>query len=348
MKHGELKEYIAAGTTRNEFMRRVQSSFNIPTTAEPPSPVAPAADAPPTTAAASSAAVSSEANQSDEVRRVLEERAAVMKAKEKRAEEAKKKAKANPKPKAEGQVDARKNAEAELAKQRRAQQAEDRKRILKRIEQDKEERRQLAAQKEQQRNDMRSADGVTTGPVSSIRPSKTSEMTAIQVRLFDGSTIRSRFKSNSTVKDVRKWVDETRTDGKLPYTFKQLLTPMPSKAVEETEENKQLDETGLSPSSTLILIPVRHFASAYDGASQGIVGRVFALLLSFFTWILSLVGLGGAPEQAPVRTIPVAQDKERCRNVQDAQDRRDQQLYNGNSVCFNPTSKNCQPTDNYS
>lgn len=341
MKHGELKEYIAAGTTKEDFLRRVQNSFNI----HPPPAAQPSTDAgsssPPT--ASTSTGVPPTVERSDTVRRVLEERAAKLQAEREAAEKKAKEERARKKAKAAAEG-VETNKQAELLKKKKLQESEDRKRILKRIQDDKEERRNRAAQREQQRMEIQSrsdsSSPIATAPASRV-PSTTriGNVTSIQVRLFDGSTIRSRFKTSDPVKEVRKWVDENRTDGELPYAFKQLLTPLPNRPVDETEENKSLGEIGLAPSSTLILVPVRSFASAYNGSSEGLFSRFLGLIIGFLNWLLGLF-LGGtngnassetASEQAESASSQVK--NRRVRGFDNPNDRpRDHQLYNGNSV----------------
>ncbi|PNY24423.1 UBX domain-containing protein 7, partial [Tolypocladium capitatum] len=351
MKHGELKEYISSGTSKDELIRRVQNAFNASPAAAPhasePSPPAPQAEA-------SSLSSSSQTDRSENVRRVLAERAAKLQAQRdeaKRRAEERAKAKAKADAAAGPDADAaRAHEQAELLKKRRQQEAEERKRILKRIEDDRAELRQLTAMREQKRIDRQKTGDIAASPVNSPEarlPStaRAGEMASIQVRLFDGSTMRWRFKTTASFKDVRAWVDEKRTDGTLPYTFRQLLTPMPNNAIDETEEGKSLGELGLAPSSTLILIPVQKFSPAYEGGSQSVLSRIMAAILAVFTWLMGLVGLGGNREAArqpaaadSARSPGSAQKREsRIRGFQNPNDqRRDQQLYNGNSLNFEP------------
>ncbi|KAJ6444031.1 ubx [Purpureocillium lavendulum] len=367
MKHGELKEYIAAGTSRDDFFRRVQSAFNATPAAAPaaePSASATQLSSSPSTsapAASESAAISSspENERSETVRRVLAERAAKLQAAkdeaERRAKEERTQAKEKAKAEAEAGVDtdaARTHRQAELLRKKRQQESEERRRILKRIEDDKAERRERAAERQQMRLDTQRTGDVAAALVSAPEtklPSTTriGEMTSIQVRLFDGSTMRTRLKTKAPFREVRQWVDENRTDGKLPYTFRQLLTPMPNRAIDETEEAKSLAELGLAPSSTLILIPVQHYASAYNAAPQGILAQIIAAIMGLFTWLLSLVGLGGRGQAAPTAAAGADTDAEmsaaqlekdrRVRGFQNPNDqRRDYQLYNGNSLNFEP------------
>ncbi|PNP49518.1 hypothetical protein THARTR1_09840 [Trichoderma harzianum] len=398
MKHGELKEYISAGTSKEDFLRRILVAFNaappavsaaaassssLPSPASSPatSPTRPAAPVPPAAHASvlapapstsppppSQAQTQSQsqtqappasvqaAAQSEIVNRILAERAAKLKAQKEEAERKAKeeRAKAQEKAKAEAQAGANTGGakvyqQAEELKKKRLAEQEERRRILKRIEDDKEERRMRASAKEQQKIESQKADDAASsaGAKLSKLPSTTrvSEMASIQVRLFDGSTIRSRFKTASPLKEVRRWVDENRGEGNAPYTFKQVLTPLPNKNIDATEEGKALGELGLVPSSTLVLIPVQKYSSAYSAAEQqqkSFFSKFLAMILGFFTWLLSLVGLGGGQREAAregglsdatARTASEERNR-RVRGLQNLQ--RDHQLYNGNSLNFEP------------
>ncbi|KAK5998890.1 hypothetical protein PT974_01274 [Cladobotryum mycophilum] len=372
MKHGELKEYIPAGTSKEDFIRRIRSAFNVSPPAAPSSSASsslanglaafvPIRRTPSPQVAAAQARTSSqpEAAQSEAVSRILAERAAKLKAQKEEAERRakEKRTKAAEKAKAEAEAGAATEAaskykQAEEIKKKRQQEEDERKRILKRIEDDREERRLRASVREQQRIDNQNVGDVASALASAPEtklPSTTrvSEIASLQVRLFDGSTIRSRFKTASPLTDVRKWVDGNRGENKIPYTFKHVLTPLPNKNIDETEETKTLGELGLVPSSTLVLIPVQKFSSAYEGGSQGGFAGFIALILSFFTWLSGLLGLssGTRATQEPASSetnneaSPASAQARNSRlsGLQNLADRqRDQQLYNGNSLNFEP------------
>ncbi|KAK7419404.1 hypothetical protein QQX98_003356 [Neonectria punicea] len=357
IKNGELKEYITPGTTKEDFFRRLQTAFSATSsgsTAQPASASTTMAQSEPITPTTSSQGVSSgQPSTSENVRRILAERAAKLKAQKEEAERKAKEDHARSKAKGKAEAEASANTDkavahkaAEAVKKRRLEQQEERRRILKRIEDDKAERRLRAAAREQERaEDLKGGDvaaSLVNAPESKIpSTTRTSEITALQVRLFDGSTLRSRFKTASPLKDVRNWVDENRTDGTLPYTFKQILTPLPNKTIDETEDDKSVGELGLSPSSTLVLIPVKNFSSAYDGSSQNIVSRFIGFILGIFSWFFGLFGLGGrAPASgagAGEDSAESSEDRSRIQSFQSQNDRlRDQQLYNGNSLNFEP------------
>jgi hypothetical protein len=301
-------------------------------------------------------------SQVNQIDHLLADRAAKLKAQKEEAEKRAKEERAKAKEKAKAEAQAAANTDgarvyeqAEQLKKRRQSELEERRRILKRIEDDREERRLRASQKEQQRIEGRRASDAAAASTSTLQsklPSastrKVSEMASIQVRLFDGSTIRSRFKTGDPLTVVRKWVDETRGESRGPYTFKQVLTPLPNKNIDATEESKSIGELGLIPSSTLVLIPVQKYSSAYRAEDQQASpwSRFLALILGFFTWLLGLVGLGGEQRagrgdggigrqdsRAPDATARTASE-ERNRRVRGLQNlQRDHQLYNGNSVC---------------
>ncbi|KAM3554214.1 hypothetical protein MY1884_006263 [Beauveria asiatica] len=379
MKHGELKEYIASGTTKEDFLRRLANAFSTGNAAAP-TPVASTPAAGAATAAAAptpddeaaappSSSVPSgspDSDGSENVRRILAERAAkaqkdaaARQVKEAEAAAAaattakgKGKAGANSEPAPSSQTAAQKEA-AELLRKNRAQQNDERRRILKRIEDDKAARRELAAHRKKQREEGRAAAVETNAKepqqvraASRSSSSSPSALAAIQVRLSDGSTLRTKFPATESIKDIRIWVDKERSDGQGPYYFKQILTPLPNKNIDTTEEDKSLRELGLSPSSTLLLIPIQRFAAAYEAQcpSQGFFNQIIVLLFGVFTWLQGLIGLGGAApppgEQAPTQrpaNSPAALRNQRVQAFQNPNDRRgDQQLYNGNSLNFEP------------
>lgn len=364
IKNGELKEYITPGTSKEDFLQRVQTAFN--STAAPAAPAPAPATTQPTPAPEQARppqpqteipAASEQQNTpptvapstSENVRRILAERAARLQAQREENERKVKEERARTKEKAKAEAEAgmdtdnaRAHKQAEAVRKKKQKDQEEKARILKRIEDDKAERRLRAEQREKQKLDNLKGGDVAASLVSApetklSNSSKSGAITALQVRLFDGSTLRNRFKTTAHLKEVRQWVDENRGDGSQPYTFKQVLTPLPNKNIDETEEDKPLGDLGLFPSSTLVLIPVKKFTTAYDD-SQGIVSRVIDFILGIFTWIFSLFGGGddrtghrGPTSDAPASSQDLVQSFQNRRDQQ-----RDQQLYNGNSLNFEP------------
>lgn len=364
IKNGELKEYLTPETSKEDFLRRVKGAFSatahLPAVTTAPdaqaSAAAPQTDSSNTTTPSqinTPSSSSTEPERSEGVRRILAERAARLQAQkqetERKAKEERTKAKGKAKAEAEAGVDteaARTHKQQETLKKRRQQESEERRRILKRIEDDKAERKLRVQEREQQRIDNLKGGDIASSLVNAPEtrlPSTTrsSDITALQVRLFDGSTLRSRFKTASPLKDVRKWVNANSETGKTPFTFKQVLTPLPNQDIDESEEDSTLGDLKLSPSSTLVLVPVKKFSSAY-GDSPSFVSRLIGFILGIFNWILSLFGQGARP--TPVEESSSQEEsqdsseasqlrKRRVKGFKNADEKRpDHQLYNGNSV----------------
>ncbi|KAL2269546.1 hypothetical protein VTJ83DRAFT_1730 [Remersonia thermophila] len=267
----------------------------------------PSATSPPTNAAAPGST-------NAHVLAILAERAARLAEKKKQEEEEAKrqraeKAKAKAEAEAKGQPPDEQSKHAAAIRKRQQEARQERERILKAIEDDKAARR---ARREQEAAARRAGtpgehddekkptpESAPFAPASQVFPplhaTNPHPRCAIQVRLLDGSTIRERFSSDETLADVRRWVDETRKDDaekRTPYAFKVLLTPLPSRTIDVTEESKTLRELDLVPSSTLILLRVpKHAAAAYAAGATGavvagggnILQRVLALATAVFT-----------------------------------------------------------------
>ncbi|KAL2758451.1 hypothetical protein ACRALDRAFT_2040631 [Sodiomyces alcalophilus JCM 7366] len=329
-----------------------------PSQPEPPTPdISSSSGGPPTP--------SHEEESAANLRTVLAERRARLEAQRAEAERKAKEARAakmaaeatDPSPEA-----VQKRRRAEALRKEREKAAEERARILRRIEDDKLDRQaRAAASREPKLGDVAAA--LASAESTPIRPS--TGQAALQVRLFDGSSLRTRFDgAKATLRDdVRKWVDESRTDDKAPYVFK-FLRPPPqlSQRIDETDEGKTLAELGLLPSATLMLVPVRKYAGAYDSQRRSFFGFFFALFgqfIGFLAWLWGLItgvfsGSGGGGSNS--RRNPDHVSEERGKTQAEAQaaqlrerrtgrfaqfgnpeDRRgDHQLYNGNSLNFEP------------
>ncbi|RYP69988.1 hypothetical protein DL771_005779 [Monosporascus sp. 5C6A] len=424
---GQLKEYIEAGTSKEEFLRRAHAALGTSSgqsRQEPAAVATPAAQtleqsqaaaAPATPAAEENgapppASSSGGTTQDARIRAALAERAKRLEADKKAKEEAAK-AEAEARAKARKEVDTSAESSAannvngaerkyaEELRQRKQQAAEERRRILQRIQDDRRDRKEREAQERQARllaqatnpeapsggsgGNNYGADGSSSplpsaGTTASTRSIRTgargagtrSEHCNLQVRLLDGSTMRARFPVSGTLAgDVRPWIDSNRTDGSdAPYTFRVVLTPLPNRAVDAGEETgSTLAELGLTPSATLVLVPVPRFAEAYHGrgSSDGgsLLWRAMAFLWSIPAGILGMLagflfgwgrsgrggrqrrrdegGRGGGPagdevelDDAPARGTTTSA---RIRGFESAEDRRrDAQLYNGNSLNFEP------------
>lgn len=250
--------------------------------------------------------------------------------------------------------------------QRKKQDRLDRERVLKQLEMDKlerkekEERRRAAARAENI-----ASDEIRIDETKGVGPSKQTGDCFIQVRLIDGGTIRSKFaRDNNLASDVRRWVDQSRTDGGAPYTFKQILTPMPNRSLSTSDEHQTLQENGLLPSATLIQVPVPGYSETYGGGKGGFVRSKFEILYGYIAALITAIihavqtFLGRRPSvssvshSTPKVTSPQDTPKSnstgsasnnagtniRIRTLRDQEaDKDDQQLYNGNQVSSTAT-----------
>ncbi|KAK5164257.1 uncharacterized protein LTR77_009951 [Saxophila tyrrhenica] len=256
-------------------------------------------------------------------------------------------------------------------KQRKDEAKKERERILAQIENDKQERKAQA----QRKKDAEAAAGAgafsdmpTTYPssVRSARPTANHTTCALQVRLFDGSSIKGKFDPNADIADaVRTWVKEASPEGgaDIPFTFRQILAPRPSRTIEISEEHQSLLELGLVPSATLVLVLVAGATSAYASNSSGYVSSaystaswaasgVFGLLGSAWSYVPSLGGgsgpyMGGTGDEQDMSNVVGANmaDSDSApsgaavRRVQGLGDRKKDDdrvttFYNGNSSAF--------------
>ncbi|KAH8661891.1 hypothetical protein BX600DRAFT_304714 [Xylariales sp. PMI_506] len=400
IQNGQLKEYIAGGSSKEEFLRRLKGAIaghtssvgqsttssqaaststtgivtpveqededglygDVATTSSNTVSTLPTLPAP--VVSPPSDASSMQESRSPQVQTLLAERArreAEKQAKEAAArEEAKKRAQERREVTAssEGQlknVNAAESAYASMLRKRKQEEREERQRILRRIEDDKRARRERDAQERQSRVLANiTADGVTERAPSSIaQPLSTGSrgggtVCSLQVRLFDGSTMRTQLPRDATLgSEVRRWIDDNRTDGNAPYTFRVVLTPLPNKAIEPAEEAETLLNLGLAPSATVVLVPRVRVATAFEHTG-GLLFRawmyIYGLLAMFFSAPARYLPSGGetqSADQDQAEDIPLedlegsGSSRRRTRKSPDSEARRqNQQLYNGNSLSF--------------
>lgn len=261
-------------------------------------------------------------------------------------------------------------------RKKKRQEAEDLARVKARIEADRTARKAEAELRRLEREKERGAEAqqqTQTQPrtTASSRGSR-SKTVNLQVRLFDGRTIRSTFPRTANLQDdVRKWVDEefsklASDDPNInnkqlpPYFFRHILTPQPSRELSAGDENQTLGDIDLAPSATLVLVAVKGYTEAYAGGggvvgtATGLVGGAFGLLSSTVglvgSTLGSVIGYGAAPAldaqpsssqtpaQPPQQPAPSNANADgsgiRVRTLADqrAREPRDQQFYNGNQV----------------
>ncbi|KAH8426407.1 UBX domain protein [Aspergillus melleus] len=185
----------------------------------------------------------------------------------------------------------------------------------------------------------------------------------LQVRLFDGSSVRSSFTPSQTIRgDVRPWVD-SQLEEKRPYNLKHILTPLPNRTLTIAEEEQALAELGLGSTANLVMVPINTYTEAYStsGASLPVraVSSAYGLVSSVVGTATGLVGslLGyGQPSPAPqtapstgsaqpgtstppgaARPRPTGSGGLNIRTLHDQREERDDsQLYNGNQLNFQP------------
>ncbi|KAL1972283.1 hypothetical protein VTN31DRAFT_7502 [Thermomyces dupontii] len=259
------------------------------------------------------------------------------------------------------------------------QQREERERIRSNIQKDQ-ERRRLEAQEA-----ARLASSSSTTTTSSSTPDKprpSSDQYRLQVRLFDGQSVRRSFPPSATVsKDVRTWLDAQQS-GTRPYKLKHILTPQPSRTLSVTDEECTLQELGLGPTASLVMVPVHTYSDAYSASSSssttssalalvmGLPARIFSVAIGLIVTVLGLIGsmlgFGGNSSSPPPRrqrdaapasgtssSSSYAQNdggggggRGNVRTLRDQRgDEQRDQLYNGNQLNFEPRRDNADEKD---
>ncbi|EMC98415.1 hypothetical protein BAUCODRAFT_67495 [Baudoinia panamericana UAMH 10762] len=261
-------------------------------------------------------------------------------------------------------------------KQRKDEAKKERERILNQIESDRQERKAKAARAKQAETQQEGA----SSPLPDARMAETKRsagaggMCSLQLRLFDGTSVRGRFSAPTATlaKDVRNFVKEQAPPGSggadIPYSFRQILAPNPSRSIEVSEEHQTLSELDLVPNATLVLVPVAGaVASAYNPADAGYLGWASSWLnygysslpnVSYYLPSFSRLYMGGTADpsersnvegaaMAGADTLPAAADagegsaaKVRVKTLADQREeqrkREGTEFYNGNSLGFEP------------
>ncbi|EAW09228.1 UBX domain protein [Aspergillus clavatus NRRL 1] len=182
----------------------------------------------------------------------------------------------------------------------------------------------------------------------------------LQVRLFDGSSVRRSFTPSQTIRgDVRPWLDSLLQDEKRPYNLKHILTPLPNRTLTIAEEERTLEDLGLGSTANLVMIPINSYTEAYTGSGTSLPVRAaysaYGLLSSAVGTATGLVGsfLGynsttstssettpdssSASERGARRPQVTASSGPRIRTLRDQREERgDSQFYNGNQLNFEP------------
>ncbi|GIC86570.1 UBX domain protein [Aspergillus udagawae] len=182
----------------------------------------------------------------------------------------------------------------------------------------------------------------------------------LQVRLFDGSSVRNSFAPTQTIRgDVRPWLDGLLQDEKRPYNLKHILTPLPSRTLTIADEERTLEDLGLGSTANLVMIPINSYTEAYNSPGSSLPVRAaysaYGLLSSAVGTATGLVGsfIGYNPTSsdssgsAPTASSssgngarspqPAASRGPRIRTLRDQrEEQNDSQLYNGNQLNFEP------------
>ncbi|KFH63830.1 hypothetical protein MVEG_10523 [Podila verticillata NRRL 6337] len=97
-------------------------------------------------------------------------------------------------------------------------------------------------------------------------PALACESSRLNIRLFDGSSVRNTFKATDTLEQVRQWINENQEGDENAYNIVQLI---PARTF--TDETKMLRDLELCPSATLVLKKITSASSAYGGSGSGAV-----------------------------------------------------------------------------
>ncbi|PYH33059.1 UBX domain protein [Aspergillus neoniger CBS 115656] len=193
------------------------------------------------------------------------------------------------------------------------------------------------------------------------RPPSPPKQYRLQVRLFDGSSVRSSFTPTQTIRnDVRPWLDG-QMEERSPYNLKHILTPLPNRTLTIADEEQTLAELGLGSSANLVMVPIQSYTEAYSGAGASLpvraVSSAYGLVSSAVGTATGLVGSffgygttqASGSEAAPTASTASSGSNDAgrrrvnasrgpiIRTLRDAQNEGDdRQFYNGNQLNFQP------------
>ncbi|KAL3466778.1 hypothetical protein BJX64DRAFT_284331 [Aspergillus heterothallicus] len=188
----------------------------------------------------------------------------------------------------------------------------------------------------------------TQGPPSQYR---------LQVRLFDGRSVRSTFSPSSTIRqDVRPWLD-SQMEERRPYNLKHILTPLPNQTLTIGEEDQSLREIITGSTATFVMVPIKTYIEAYSDsgslparAVSSVYGFVSSVIDTATGYVGSWIGYGQAQAPQPrsetsqpaetqlsgetTRRRPYGPNIRTLRDQLDGQDRSE--FYNGNQLNTEP------------
>jgi hypothetical protein len=239
-----------------------------------------------------------------------------------------------------------------MQKEREQKQRDERERIRQQIKSDREERRR---REELRKQPQAQADDVTGN--MSLTPK--SHDIRVQVRTFDGSTLRQTFTSSANISsDIRPWIDSTSLQS-VPYNLKIILTPLPNRNIEAAEEEQSLVDLGIRGSCTLVMVPIKGYVESYTGSTAGgllgsavsggynvvagTAGAVLGGVKSFLGWNSpasatepATGSINGGNQNDPGQPTQNVRVRTLADQRIDAAKKKDQQFYNGNQLNFEP------------
>jgi UBX domain len=242
-----------------------------------------------------------------------------------------------------------------MQKEREQKQRDERERIRQQIKSDREERRR----REELRKQPQAQAVDVTGNMSPTPTAPKSHDIRVQVRTFDGSTLRQTFTSSANISsDIRPWIDSTSLQS-IPYNLKIILTPLPNRNIEAAEEEQSLVDLGIKGSCTLVMVPVKGYVESYTGSTTGgllgsavsggynvvagTAGAVLGGVKSFFGWNSPASttepdtgSINGGNQNDPGQPTQNVRVRTLADQRIDAAKKKDQQFYNGNQLNFEP------------
>jgi hypothetical protein len=379
IQNGQLQVQLKSDVTQNEFInavRKVLGATPIPGSSAAQVPTPPATTPDPPQSVASIVAEDDLYGPPEPAAPSV--RAPVPTATTSSRAKGKQKATTTPDPNSStSSVTAVQQAARDALRKKKREEAEELARVKARIEADRAERKAQAEARKVERERERNTEAQIETQQRTTTSSRGSQAKTVnlQVRLFDGRTIRSTFPRTATLQDaVRKWVDEEF--GKLaaddpninnkklpPYFFRHILAPQPSRELSAGDESQSLGDIDLAPSATLVLVPVKGYTEAYSeseggvvSTATGLVGGAFGFLSSTVGYVgstlSSVIGYGSTPAAEPQAgqttgsregqgsQQPTSPDGAsiRVRTLADqrAREPTNQQFYNGNQVSKDP------------
>ncbi|KAL6233560.1 hypothetical protein BDW75DRAFT_185408 [Aspergillus navahoensis] len=175
----------------------------------------------------------------------------------------------------------------------------------------------------------------------------------LQVRLFDGSSVRSTFSPLHTIReDVRPWLDN-QLEEKRPYNLKLIMTPLPNRTLTIAEEEQALRELIRGSTATFVMVPIKTYIEAYSESGSlpvRAVSSAYGLVTSVVGGAVGYIGsfIGSSQSRASSSQSASPQSSEphasvdatrrprqwgaNIRTLGDERDGRDRQFYNGNQV----------------